>query len=107
MKNETVSEWLRNKGLSNSDIDFIETILTFTSTAKRLGKKKDEINQRFQRSFPNKKAEINPNLTFYQFEEYLQDNGLFIDLHEMLVRCKAQGLCVDICNQLLESQLNK
>ncbi|WP_399630982.1 hypothetical protein [Sporosarcina sp. SG10008] len=107
MPNETVSEWLRNKGFSTSDIDFIETILTFTSTAKQLGNKLDEINQTFQRSFLDKKAEINPNLTFSQFEKYLQDNGLFIELNELLIRCKAQGLCVDICNQLLESQLTK
>jgi len=107
MPNETVSEWLRNKGLSNSDIDFIETILTFTSTAKRLSNKLVEINQRFQSLFPEKKAEINPNLTFWQFEKLLQDNGLFIDLNEILIRYKAQGLCVDLCNQLLESQLKK
>ncbi|SDM15917.1 hypothetical protein [Bacillus sp. OK048] len=107
MSNETVNEWLRNKGLSNTDIDFIETLLTFTSTAKRLSSKLDEINQRFQSLFPDKKAEINPNLTFWKFEKLLQGNVLFIDLNEMLNRYKAQGLCVDLCNQLLESQLKK
>lgn len=56
-------------------------------------------------SFPDKKAEIVPNLTFQQFEETLHNNGLFIDLNEMLIRYKVQGLCVNLCNQLLESQL--
>ncbi|MDL4839255.1 hypothetical protein [Aquibacillus rhizosphaerae] len=105
MSNETVSEWLRSEGLSNTDIDFIETVLTFTSTAKGLNNKLDEINKAFQTSFPDKKAEIDPNLTFWQFEKILHDNGLLIDLNEMLIRYKAQGLCVYLCNELLESQL--
>ena len=104
MSNETACEWLRNKGLSITDIDFVESVLTFTSTAKALNNKLDEINQTFQMSFPDKKAEIVPNLTFQQFEETLHNNGLFVDLNEMLTRYKVQGVCVNLCNQLLESQ---
>lgn len=81
MGNETAGDWLRNKGLSTTDIDFIETLLTFTSTAKELNNKLDEINKT------------------------LRDNGIGIDLIEMLTRYKEQGLCAGICNQLLESQL--
>ena len=36
MSNENASEWLRNKGWSIQDIDFVESVLTFTSTAKAL-----------------------------------------------------------------------
>lgn len=107
MSNETACEWLRNKGFSITDIDFVESFLTFTSTAKALNNKSDEINQTFQMSFPDKKVEIVPNLTFQQFEEILHNNELFIDLNEMLIRYKVQGVCVNLCNQLLESQLDK
>lgn len=107
MSNETACEWLRNKGFSITDIDFVESVLTFTSTAKALNNKLDEINQMFQMSFPDKKAEIVPNLTFQQFEEILHNNGLFVDLNEMLIRYKVQGVCVNLCSQLLESQLDK
>ena len=104
MSNETACEWLRNKGLSITDIDFVESVLTFTSTAKALNNKLDEINQTFQMSFPDKKAEIVSHLTFQQLEEILHRNELFVDLHEMLTRYKVQGVCVNLCNQLLESQ---
>lgn len=105
MSNGTACEWLRNKGFSITDIDFIESILTFSSTAKAQNNKLDVINQTFQVSFPGKKAEIVPNLTFKQFEKMLQENGLFIDLSELLIRYKAQGVCVNLCIQLLESRL--
>jgi len=106
MENENVSEWLSSQGLTDSDIDFIETVLTFTSTAKELNNKLYEVNQTFQKSFPDKKAVINPNLTFFQFEKILADNGLFVDLNEMLNRFKTQGVCVELCNRLLESELD-
>ena len=107
MSDETASEWLRNKGFSITDIDFVESVLTFTSTAKALNNKLDEINQTLQMSFPNKKATIVPNLNYQEFEDILHNNGLFIDLTEMLIRYKMQGVCVNLCNQLLESQLDK
>lgn len=107
MSNETACDWLRNEGFSITDIDFVESVLTFTSTAKALNNKLDEINQTFQMSFPDKKAEIVPNLTFQQFEEILHYNGLLVDVNEMLIRYKVQGVCVNLCNQLLKSQLDK
>lgn len=107
MTHKTASEWLKDKGLSHMEIDFIETILTFTSTAKILDNKLTEINQTFHKSFPDKKAEIDPNLTFFQFENLLRDNKIFIDINDVLIRYKTQGLCVELCNQLLDSQLNK
>ena len=107
MSNETACEWLRNKGVSITDIDFVESVLTFTSTSKVLNNKLDEINRTFQMSFPKRKAEIVPNLTFQQFEETLHNNGLFIDVNEMLTRYKVQGVCGNLCNQLLESQYDK
>jgi len=107
MSNENASEWLRNKGWSITDIDFVESVLTFTSTAKALSNKLDEINRTFQLSFPDKKTEIVPNLTFQQLEEILHRNGLFVDLNEMLTRYKVQGVCVNLCHQLLESQYDK
>ena len=51
----------------------------------------------------DKKAEIVPNLTFQKFEETLHNNGLFVDLNEMLTRYKVQGVCVNLCHQLLEN----
>ena len=107
MSNKTACEWLRSKGFSIMDIDFVESILTFTSTAKALHNKWDEINQTFQMSFPDKKAAIVPNLTFQQFEEILHNNGLFVDVNEMLIRYKVQGVCVNLCTQLLETRLDK
>lgn len=103
MRNDTASDWLRNEGLSDIAIDFVEMILTFTSAAKKLNNKLDEINESFQTSFPDKKVEINPNLTFSQFDKILRDNGITIDLIEMLTRYKEQSICVNLCNQLLES----
>jgi len=102
---EIASDWLRSKGLSNTDIDFVEMILTFTSTAKKLNNKLDEINKTLKTTFPEKNAKVNPNLTFSQFDKILRDNGIVIDLTEMLTRYKEQGLCVGLCDQLLESQL--
>lgn len=107
MSNETTCKWLGNKGFSTRDIDFIESVLAFSSTAKVLNNKLDEINQTFQMSFPDKKTEIVSNLTFRRFAEILDDNGLIIDLEEMLIRYKSQGVCVNLCNQLLESRLDK
>ncbi len=101
---ETAGEWLRNKGVSNTNIDFVETILTFTSTAKERDNKIDEINKMLKTTFPEKNAKVNPNLTFSQFDKILRDNGIVIDLSEMLTRYKEQGSCVGLCNQLLESQ---
>ncbi|WOV84050.1 hypothetical protein PGH26_14440 [Sporosarcina jeotgali] len=107
MTHKTASEWLEDKGLSYTEIDFIETILTSTSTAKILGNKLTEINQTVYKSFPDKKAEIDPNLTFLQFESLLCDNGIFIDINEVLIRYKTQGFCVELCNQLLDGHLIK
>ena len=107
MSNETACEWLRNKGFSITDIDFVESVLTFTSTAKSLPNKLNEINQTLKISFPDKEVEIVPHLTFQQLEEILHHNGLFVDLHEMLTKYKGQGICVNLCHQLLESQYNK
>ncbi|KKE78686.1 hypothetical protein NSA56_16090 [Oceanobacillus caeni] len=104
MENETVSEWLGSKGLSNTDIDFIETILTFTSTAIVLESKTEDINKKFQATFPEKKAKIMPDLTYQQFEEILQDNGLSVNLSELLKRFSSQGICVELCEKLLRKQ---
>ncbi|WP_174616540.1 hypothetical protein [Virgibacillus ihumii] len=105
MGTETASDWLKDKGLSNADIDFVETILTFTSTTKEQKNKLVEINKTLQTSFPDKKAEIDPNLTLSQFDKILRDNGIAIDVIEMLTRYKEQGLCTNLCNRLLEGQL--
>ncbi|WOV83010.1 hypothetical protein PGH26_08645 [Sporosarcina jeotgali] len=107
MTHKTASEWLGNQGLSHTEIDFIETILTYTSTAKMLGNKLTEINQTVHKSFPDKKVEIDPNLTFMQFESLLRKNGIFIDVNDLLNRYKTQGLCSELCNQLLYNQLKK
>ena len=40
MSNENASEWLRNKGWSIAEINFVEFVLTF----KALSNKSDEIN---------------------------------------------------------------
>lgn len=104
MENETVSEWLGSKGLSNTDIDFIETILTFTSTAILIGSKTEDINKNFQAIFPEKRAKIMPDLTYQQFEEILQDNGLSVNLSEILRRFRTQGICVELCEKLLRNQ---
>ncbi|MEN1969715.1 hypothetical protein WMZ97_16755 [Lentibacillus sp. N15] len=105
MEIETASDWLKNKGLSNADIDFVETILTFTSTAKEKNNKLDEINITLHMSFPDKKAKIHPNITLSQLKKILQDNGIDVDVTEMLSRYREQGLCSDLCNQILEGQL--
>lgn len=102
MRIETAGDWLRNKGLSNTDIDFVETILTFTSTAKERNNKLDEINKTLKMTFPEKDAKVHSNLTFSQFDKILRDNGIIIDLTEMLIRYKEQGLCVGLCIQLLK-----
>lgn len=105
IRTETAGEWLKNEGLSNSDIDFVETILTFTSTAKEQNNKSDKINRTFQACFPDKKAEIDPNLTLSQFDKILWNNGISIDVNETITRYKEQGSCTNLCNQLLENQL--
>jgi len=78
MGTETASDWLKKKELSNADIDFVETILTFTSTAKEQNNKLDGINKTLQTSFLDNKAEIDPNLTFSQFDKILGDNAYLL-----------------------------
>ncbi|GIN84441.1 hypothetical protein J6TS2_08270 [Heyndrickxia sporothermodurans] len=107
MTNETVNEWLKENGLSDTDIDFIETILTFTSTAKMLPPKTDEINNKFQTLFPGRKAKITPYLTYQQFEKVLQDNNLSIDSHDLLNRFRSQGMCAELCEELLNNNIIK
>lgn len=106
MTHKTASKWMGDKGLSHTEIDFIETILTSTSTAKIIGNKLTEINQTVHKSFPDKKIEIDPNLTFLQFESLLRDDGIFIDVNDVLIRYKTQGLCEELCSQLLDGHLN-
>ncbi|MGG1684283.1 hypothetical protein [Pseudalkalibacillus sp. NRS-1564] len=103
MSNQTAGEWLRSQGLSITDIDFIETILVATSTAKGFKSKLDEVNLTVQKSFPDKKVEIDSNLTFWQFEKLLHDNEVYIDINELLIRYRKQGFCAELCKQLLDS----
>ncbi len=103
MSNQTAGEWLRSQRLSITDIDFIETILVAISTAKEFKSKLDEVNLTVQKSFPDKKVEIDSNLTFWQFEKLLHDNEVYIDINELLIRYKKQGFCAELCKQLLDS----
>ena|SRR5690625_106908 len=103
MEIETTGDWLKHKGLSDADINFVETILTFTSTAKKKNNKLDEINKRLHTFFPDKKAKIAPTITLLQLNKVLQDNGIDVDVIEMLSRYREQGLCSNLCDQILES----
>ncbi len=103
---QTVENWLKTNDLSNAEIDFIETVLTFTSAVKVISSRKDEINKSFQINFPNKKAIIEPDLTYKKLEETLKENGINIDLSEMLTRFRKQGICSKLCKELLDSRVS-
>ena len=101
MENDTVTEWLTKNKINDENINFIETILTFTSSVRIMVNKKDVINKKVQSLFPNKKVIIEPNLTYQKFAQILKDNDIEIDSIELLNKYRNQGICVELCNELL------
>jgi nitrate/nitrite-specific signal transduction histidine kinase len=45
--------------------------------------------------------EIRENLTLKDFEATLQERNFNVDVKELLTRYKNQGICEDLCNNLL------
>ncbi|WP_312755925.1 hypothetical protein [Rummeliibacillus suwonensis] len=101
MGNETVTDWLAKNMISDENINFIETVLTFTSSVKMLAEKQTLINRNLQSLFPNKKAMIKPDLTYQQFTQILKDNDIEVNPVELLNKYRSQGVCVELCNELL------
>ncbi|WP_113926605.1 hypothetical protein [Bacillus sp. P14.5] len=101
MKNETVTDWLKKNEINNEDINFIETVLTFSSSLKTLPNKHDVINRSLQSSFPSKKVMMISYLTYQQFTQILEDNDIEIDPVQLLNHYRSQGVCVEICDELL------
>ncbi|WLR58854.1 hypothetical protein [Guptibacillus hwajinpoensis] len=101
MKNETVTDWLIKNKVSHENINFIETVLTYTSSLKVVKEKEDVINENLQSSFPSKKAIIKPDLTYQQFTQILKDNNIEVNAVELLNNYRSQGVCVELCDELL------
>ncbi|MGD7022685.1 hypothetical protein ACQCVK_08845 [Rossellomorea vietnamensis] len=101
MNNETVTDWLVKNDINNEEINFIETVLTFASSLKTLGSKQDTINRSLQSSFPGKKVMMISNLTFQQFTQILKDNDIDIDSVQLLNHYRSQGICIELCEELL------
>ncbi|OCA89953.1 hypothetical protein [Bacillus sp. FJAT-27986] len=93
---KTIDEWIADNHLNPTEVGFIETILTFASTVRHLQHKKTAMNEAIRTMFPDKRAEITPKIT-----EILIDNDISIDLETMLNQYLSQGVCVDLCNELL------
>ncbi|MGF2615300.1 hypothetical protein FZC84_09545 [Rossellomorea vietnamensis] len=101
MKNETVTDWLKKNEINDEDINFIETVLTFSSSLKTLPNKQDVINRSLQSSFPSKKVMMICNLTYQQFTQILEDNDIEIDPVQLLNHYRSQGICIELCEELL------
>lgn len=101
MENGTVTDWLTKNKISDENINFIETVLTFTSSVKIIADKHDVINENLKTLFPSKKAKIKPDLTYQQFTQILKDNDIEVDPVELLNKYRSQGVCVDLCDELL------
>ncbi|MCP1189391.1 hypothetical protein NKR17_09945 [Priestia flexa] len=102
MADFTVSEWMKQNELTDNDINFIETILTFTSTLGSPIVKTEDVNNKINTLFPEKKVKITDNFTYKKFEEILHDNKISISLSELLNRYHSQGICKDHCEKLLK-----
>ena len=101
MGTETVTDWLAKNKINDENINFIETVLTFTSSVKILVDKQDVINKSFQSLFPSKKAMIKPDLTYQQFTQILKENDIEVNPVELLNKYRSQGVCVELCAELL------
>ncbi|QFK70643.1 hypothetical protein F7984_04995 [Pradoshia sp. D12] len=98
---KTIDEWIADNHLNPTEVGFIETILTFASTVRHLQHKKTAMNEAIRTMFPDKRAEITPKITYQKLEKILIDNDISIDLETMLNQYLSQGVCVDLCNELL------
>ncbi|MEJ9282014.1 hypothetical protein [Ureibacillus thermosphaericus] len=101
MQNQTVTDWLIENQLNYDQINFIETILTFTTMVKKQPNSKEKINESFQKQFPNKNAVLKPDLTYKEFTQILKDNSIEVNPIELLHRYRTQGICVNICDEWL------
>lgn len=104
MENQTVTEWLVENKVSEEDINFIETVLTFTTSIKKLPDRQKMINERLQSLFPNKNAIIKSDLTYQQFVHILRENGIEANPGELLNKYYLQGVCVDLCDEWLNQK---
>ncbi|GGB44113.1 hypothetical protein GCM10011409_22110 [Lentibacillus populi] len=102
MTNLTVGEWLKQNKLTDNDINFIETLLTFTSTLESPLVKTEDINNKINTLFPEKKVEIRGNFTYKAFKEILNENEISVNLGELLNRYHSQGICKNHCERLLK-----
>lgn len=101
METETVTDWLTKNKINDENINFIETVLTFTSSVKILVEKQDVINENLQSLFPSKKAMIKPDLTYQQFTQILKENDIEVNPVELLNKYRSQGVCVELSAELL------
>lgn len=101
MDNGTVTDWLTKNKINDENINFIETILTFTASVKILVDKQDIINENLQTLFPSKKVMIKPDLTYQQFTQILKDNDIEVNPVELLNKYRSQGVCVELCEEWL------
>jgi len=101
METETVTDWLTKNKINDENINFIETVLTFTSSVKILVEKQDVINENLQSLFPSKKAMIKPDLTYQQFTQILKENDIEVNPVELLNKYRSQGVCVELCAEFL------
>lgn len=102
MRGQTVTEWLTDNKVNEESINFIETVLTFTSSVQLVTAKEEIINKKLQSFFPNKKAIIKPDLSYQDFTQILKDNDIKVDPDELLNKYRSQGICIELCDELLK-----
>lgn len=102
----TASEWLISKKIEEENIDFIESLLTYTSAIKVATHKENVINSSLKQQFPSKQFLISPNMSYFQFEKTLKDNNIDVEANQLLEVYKNQGLCKSLCNEWLD-QFNR
>ncbi|RFA33303.1 hypothetical protein CAI16_15225 [Virgibacillus dokdonensis] len=102
MDNLTVSEWMKENGLTDDEVDFIETILTSTAMQESGIINYKEINRKINTYFPEKRFYLTGKINFEKFLNILKENEIFIDLKELLNRYHSQGTCKEHCEKLLE-----
>ncbi len=101
MEKFTVCEWMKANGLTEDEINFIETIITSTAIQESGLVSNKNINSKVNLLFPNRKFYLNEKINYEILSYFLTENEISIDLKELLNRYYSQGICKEHCKKLL------
>ncbi|NBJ70635.1 MULTISPECIES: hypothetical protein [Clostridia] len=101
MEKFTVCEWMKATGLTDDEINFMETIITFTAMQESGLVSNKIINSKVNLLFPERKFHLNEKINYEILLHFLIENEISIDLKELLNRYYSQGICKEHCKNLL------